>query len=193
MPHEFLVLISGSAQHHRIDLCQQLHTALSFNYQKPTLLRGLKMSSRFTIGFTGTRNGMTEHQRRNVFMSVAHILAHKDLVCAVHGDCEGADTDFHDINIVLKASVAEGRHTIKIRPCNHSSRAFNKGADITSPVKGPLDRNLDIISDCDVLIACPPTMEEIRRSGTWHTIRHARLAEKPIVIVWPDGALTREG
>lgn len=132
------------------------------------------------IGFTGTRSGMTPKQKE----VVVEIIKMKSPIFVVHGDCEGADTDFHNICLPL--------FPIRIRPCNHESRAWNEGASDMMEVKGPLERNKDIVRDATLLIATPPTHEEIKRSGTWHTIRHARKTNVPRVIVWPDGSLTIE-
>jgi hypothetical protein len=115
---------------------------------------------------------------------VAEIIKMKSPIFVVHGDCEGADTDFHNICLPL--------FPIRIRPCNHKSRAWNDGASDVMNVKSPLERNKDIVRDSNLLVAAPPTSEEIKRSGTWHTIRHARKMNVPKVIVWPDGSLTIE-
>lgn len=149
----------------------------------------------FTVGFTGTRSGMTAAQRETVDQFLLHLLDKRPpgKILAVHGDCEGADTNFHEACFAFRELYTRERLIIRIRPCSHSSRAWNKGADEVMPVKPPLDRNVDIAQDCSVLIATPPTFEEIRRSGTWHTIRQARKLGKPMCIVWPDGTFTREG
>jgi hypothetical protein len=54
----------------------------------------------------------------------------------------------------------------------------------------PLTRNQKIVTDCDVLIACPKAMQEEQRgSGTWMTIRYARKVEKRYVVIYPSGEL----
>lgn len=59
--------------------------------------------------------------------------------------------------------------------------------------KDYLDRNLDIVIECDKLIVLPSTMTEMQRSGTWYTYRRAVEMNKPRVIVWPNGTMTEEG
>lgn len=60
--------------------------------------------------------------------------------------------------------------------------------------KPPLVRDDDIAIDCDVLVACPAGTEaSLPRSGTWATIRRARKLSRKIIIIWPDGSVTREG
>src|SRR5262245_38799399 len=48
------------------------------------------------IGFTGTRHGMTPSQRLAV-TAVVHEVAHDSGFVAHHGDCVGADAEFHDL------------------------------------------------------------------------------------------------
>jgi hypothetical protein len=58
--------------------------------------------------------------------------------------------------------------------------------DLAAPMP-PLARDLLIVKSCDRLLACPGTMTEIIRSGTWATVRMARKAGRPITIVLPAG------
>lgn len=144
-----------------------------------------------TLGFTGTQEGMSDAQATaiEVWLSTGDLILNAKLrggVLAVHGDCVGADADFHRICLLCEPM------RIRIRPSNHPKRAWCKGADEVMPVRAPLDRNTDIVNDCDILIATPKTYEEELRSGTWATIRRARKAGKPIAIVWPDGKIKRE-
>ena len=72
----------------------------------------------------------------------------------------------------------------------------NLALDMSDEVRDPLpylERNRAIVDACDILIACPKGMQEEQRSGTWATVRYARRRDRPIVIVWPDGTVTREG
>lgn len=56
-----------------------------------------------------------------------------------------------------------------------------------------LKRNRVIVAEGDALIATPSGYKEIPRgSGTWATIRYAREAQLPRLIVWPDGTATEE-
>lgn len=47
----------------------------------------------------------------------------------------------------------------------------------------PLARNREIVAAVGLLIAAPDTAVEYLRSGTWATVRYARKAGKPIVIL----------
>jgi predicted Rossmann fold nucleotide-binding protein DprA/Smf involved in DNA uptake len=131
------------------------------------------------IGFTGTRKGMTQQQHRTVteLVSRASTATH-----VIHGDCIGADYNFH--NIAVKAGLS-----VVLRPCNLSNqRAYSEGAEKVYEPEKPIARNHKIVSECSGLIACPGKMTEEMRSGTWATIRYARQNSKRVVIVWPDGS-----
>lgn len=143
-----------------------------------------------TIGFTGTRQGMTHAQREKVRellcdLLEGHVAAD---VLAVHGDCVGADADFARIAIDLGLDVC-------IRPCTvEGLRAHTNGREIERP-KAPMQRNRDIVADATVMIACPfarVTSRRQEKGGTWATIGFTRRAKKPLHIVWPDGEVTRE-
>ncbi len=128
------------------------------------------------IGFTGTRKGMTEEQRD----SVKRYLNAQLPLCVNHGDCIGADTDFHNIALGLKIPIV-------IYPSNLTTRAWNKGfTDIKEP-KDALERNKDIVVDSDFMIATPRLFHEELRSGTWACIRFALRIKKSTYICWPDG------
>ena len=141
-----------------------------------------------TIGFTGTRNGMTSEQR----VVVEKILRRLKPEWVVHGDCIGADADFHDICIHLRPFF-EDRFKIRVRPCDiESQRAFCAEFDEMCDVKQPLDRNRDIVDDALLLIGTPGTKQEELRSGTWATIRNTRKMGKLLIVIWPDGTVDWE-
>jgi len=57
----------------------------------------------------------------------------------------------------------------------------------------PLTRNHDIVDCTELLIACPKSMKEELRSGTWATVRYARKLERPVIIIYPNGISSSEG
>ena len=129
------------------------------------------------IGFTGTQKGMTL-QQKDVFSKLLIKINANELH---HGDCIGADADAHDL------FTGE----IHIHPPDNSSkRAFKKG--IIYQEKSYLDRNKDIVNNCDILIATPKSETEELRSGTWSTIRYAKKIQKTIFIIYPNGQLIIE-
>jgi len=132
------------------------------------------------IGFTGTRNGMSEIQMRMVFQALNQ--AHPEEVH--HGACMGADKDFH--NIATSQLIPIVIHPGVDRQGKSPSRAVCNFYKEMKPEKFYLDRDKDIVDAVDYILACPKGKEEIR-SGTWATIRYARKKRKQLVIIYPDG------
>lgn len=134
------------------------------------------------LGMTGNRKGISAQAQERL----EQFLSTHDITEAHHGDCLGADTEFH---------VAVASHEISIvihPPTNPSMRAWNKGPQTTiGPAKDYLVRNRAIVRASDVLIAFPGTMHEVLRSGTWSTIRNARKLKKIVYIIYPDGTVER--
>jgi hypothetical protein len=132
-----------------------------------------------TVGFTGTRRGMSEEQ----CAVVSRLLAEHRPDEFHLGDCLGADAQAYDIATLLRL-VTVGHPPLRIE-----MRAWCKYTR-TLPPRPYLGRNEDIVDACTWLIAAPGEMFEERRSGTWHTIRYARAKNKAVATAWPDGTLT---
>jgi hypothetical protein len=131
------------------------------------------------IGFTGTREGMTDDQDRRLG---GIILKLKDVTEAHHGDCIGGDAEFHEICQFFKIPI------IIHPPTNDKLRAFCKGAARVEEPQPYLTRNIIIVNTCDLLLAAPKEDSEplpSRGQGTWSTIRYARKADCLLRIVWP--------
>jgi hypothetical protein len=124
------------------------------------------------VGFTGSQKGMTKPQQKTVkrFLKQKPSEAH-------HGLCIGSDEEFH--------ALARPRvDVICVHPCNiEEKRAKIDHWDMTQPVKPPLVRNKFMASQVEVLLATPKEDYEIRRSGTWATIRAALKLWKTVIIV----------
>jgi hypothetical protein len=136
------------------------------------------------IGFTGTRIGMTATQA----LAVRHELERLRPTEARHGDCVGADAQFH-------ALVREQDATTRIvvhPPDNPKLRAFCQG-DLELVPRDYQARNRDIVDAADVLLAAPRGGGETLRSGTWATIRRARVRGIPILICYPSGMVAADG
>lgn len=128
------------------------------------------------LGMTGNRGGISNFR----VTQIDKFLSENQVEEVHHGDCIGADTQFH------KCAQDMGIHIFIHPPINKSLRAFCKGATILKP-KPYLDRNRDIVDSTDFLIAFPSTENEIMRSGTWATIRYAKLQNKQILVILPSG------
>lgn len=122
--------------------------------------------------------------------SVRDIIAHKQFY-AHHGDCIGADAEFHAL-----ACLAPYCYGIILHPSTHHDRAFVQlryPRDCARDTIPPLERNKQIVDESTSMIATPQTAMMTQRSGTWSTIRYARSAGKPIAIVYPNGGISYEG
>ncbi len=138
------------------------------------------------IGFTGTRKGLTEKQRRVLTSQLRYALQSKNMPLSfLHGGCIGADEQAAMIAGNLGYDLIEFPSDLaymRTRLVSHETRS----------VKAPLARNDDIIEECDRLYACPKEMYEPnpgRGQGTWTTIRHARKANRRTIIIWPNGMI----
>lgn len=130
------------------------------------------------VGFTGTRQGMTSAQKEKV----ESLLDNFEVSEVHHGDCIGADAQFHIIASERQLNII-GHPALGVE----GARAFSSGfSNILNP-KPPLDRNRDIIAVSNILIATPKESREQRRSGTWATIRYAQAAGKTIYLISPNG------
>jgi hypothetical protein len=132
------------------------------------------------IGFTGTRKGMTDAQRK----TVAALLRQQEPEVAFHGDCVGADAEFHALCRALEPAPV-----INIRPgCERGDpRRAGCAGDVTATVRPFLQRNRDIVDACQMLIVAPGEDVEHKRSGTWSTYRYAKTVGRELVVVFPDG------
>lgn len=127
------------------------------------------------VGFSGTQFGMTVLQ----FEAVAEFISYNQhFNNAHHGDCVGADADFH--------SIVEDRWVIGHPPVKPNKRAFCNFDEVRRP-KDYLVRNKDIVNESDFMIIVPRGFEEELRSGTWSTARYAREKGVHGKIFWPDG------
>lgn len=132
------------------------------------------------VGFTGTRNGMTPEQKETVKYALTKWKSEEIEVIGLHGDCIGADVDFHFICREI------GLHVLK-RPSIWDSTVAGTDAERIALSKRPYERNRDIANQADRMIACPPNFEKIEHSGTWYTLEYASKLGKRVTIVFPDG------
>ena len=138
------------------------------------------------VGFTGTRKGMTFVQKRELAQVLDNYIRTSSNPKFLHGKCIGADEQ--------AATIAKNKQFITVAyPSDRTEQTSVFVSTIEMPLlKHPLERNKDIVRDCDILIACPNQSEEPtarRAGGTWWTIRWARAhyKDKLRIILWPDG------
>jgi hypothetical protein len=157
-----------------------------------------KIMKLLIIGFTGTSSGMTQAQRRKIQLIVDHLASVHDLnVEAHHGDCIGADAQFHDIMRNGRSNEYIIKHPgfFQKKPSDLSHRA-NCEADETRAPKTHFRRNRDIVHESEVMIAAPVAKPYPKKGGTAYTIDYAIEKKKKVMfIVFPDGSvdLYRDG
>ena len=133
------------------------------------------------IGFTGTQRGMTLAQAETLDRV---LLTIKDKIdSAHHGDCVGADKQFHD----LITAYGLNEKIVIHPPKNHKARAFCESPNIREG-KDYMVRNQDIVNDSEVVFATPIAYEASHpRSGTWATIRRSKNKGNTTIVIYPDG------
>lgn len=146
----------------------------------------------FVIGFSGTQVGMTEAQKNKFveeFCKIQDMFPDKKLEFH-HGDDEGSDSDADELVRFCSRSCEIHIHP----PVNENRRAFcnKRGPTVVHEAKKFLVRNNDIAYVCNMLIAIVKERYEMRRSGTWSTVRRARRYNKPIIFIYPDGNIRDE-
>lgn len=134
------------------------------------------------VGFTGTRLGMTTEQFeavRSLVLSIGPLIAH-------HGDCVGADAEFHEI--------CTGLATIEVHPGPIGDLSAGCRGHVRHDPQPHMKRNAAIVAVSQVMIAAPPVDEPQSRGGTWATIGMARRALRAcmlreLYVVGRDGQL----
>lgn len=150
------------------------------------------MSVDLTIGFTGTRQGMTAVQY-DAALTVMRRLCDGRRVEVHHGDCIGADDELHGIASELGCVVV-------VRPGINPPHlcAGCRGAIRHDP-ESNMTRNRYIVAAADLMLAAPSSRpiggvgNMQVRGGTFATIRMAIRASKPLLAIWPDGLVDAGG
>jgi len=132
------------------------------------------------IGFTGTRHGMTNVQKKEF----EKIINSKEIEEFHHGMCIGSDEQAHQI--IKNKNIKVIGH-----PPTYKKFIANCSCDITMKPFNYLHRNKNIVDDTDIIIATPDVKEKVR-SGTWSTVRYARKKGKRIYIIHKNGRVTIE-
>ncbi len=154
----------------------------------------------YILGFTGTRRGLTDAQLM-LLSSVVEVPPDR----VFHGgEIDGADLQFHDW--LIKRGV--NPRSIFVLPGDARQHAYwaerqrreyqaNRSRETigtfhllaTQPY---LKRNRVIANECHRLLAAPGEYAMQLRSGTWATVRYARAAGKPVMLILPDGTVKEE-
>lgn len=141
------------------------------------------MNGEIVYAFSGTRKGTTAQQLTRL-VDVFRVLQPDLITC---GCCDGADRDMHAL------AFDEGIPP-EFFPSNTEQMAWarkvRKLNERINPIEQPIARNRTMVNrGRRGLIACPGTLGEVRRSGTWATIRYAWNISRPTYLIYPDGRL----
>lgn len=121
------------------------------------------------VGFTGSRHGMSRRQATQLQWLLS-VLRHADL--KVHRPSEFHYGTHEDAELKADDEAAKLAASLGYEPIpHHAARG------------GELARNHIIVDAVNVLLAAPQTDAEEVRSGTWATVRYARAAVKPVVML----------
>jgi hypothetical protein len=133
--------------------------------------------ARLIVGFTGSRRGMTRHQREVVEQWLHENRPDE----AHHGLCVGSDEEFHWLCRDLGGVWIEGHP-----PTDPKLRAWLE-CDVLHPEKPYLDRDWDIVRAGGLLLATPRNRPW--KGGTWRTIGFAHQVKRRTILVRPDGVV----
>jgi hypothetical protein len=127
-------------------------------------------------GFTGTQKGMTDLQQQALLWLLEQRSGEFH-----HGMCIGADEQASAI-----ARYAGNYILVGHPPTNPNKMSTKSLTDKQQDPFAYMTRNEHIVAACDALIAAPYSAErDIPRSGTWATVRRARKAGKPVILLEP--------
>lgn len=137
------------------------------------------------VGFTGTRHGMRSLQHAELRRQLLNLYRDAGLTFH-HGDCVGADAEFHAI---IRRDL--GGWIVGHLPVDTTHRAYCDFDETREPLKH-IKRNAEIVKASSIVFATPYEMEQQEHGGTWRTIGMARKAKRELVIIFPDGSVKEE-
>lgn len=132
------------------------------------------------VGFTGTRNGMSDRQKEHLRKFLENFASEFH-----HGDCVGADEEAHLIALEVKIPkivIHPPAQRVLAAGCTFKYGHAESQVVLLSPAPY-IVRNHNIVEATQGLVAAPQTMQEQVRSGTWATVRHARKMHKFVHIL----------
>jgi len=137
-----------------------------------------------TLGFTGTREGMTLRQ----LAAADRALRDTPIGRILHGGCRGADAEIDHCAALLGIP----RHCY---PGPHGMAELDRSGDLKIlDARDYHARNRVIVQRSSLLLVAPkqstyPAPRLRKAGGTWWTARYAASTGRRAVIVWPDGQI----
>lgn len=136
------------------------------------------------VGFTGSSRPLPQVQVASVREVLSYLMT-SGYQWLHHGDCVNGDTEAHMI------AVALGMSTWGHPPDIGAKRAYC-ACNMLEPELPYLTRNHALVRATVALVAAPGQPCQVARSGTWATVRYARKLARPLYLVLPSGAVSRE-
>lgn len=133
------------------------------------------------IGITGTRSGMTEHQRKRLKSFFVDIREEFNNTELHHGDCVGVDVE------VAEIADEYGFTTISHPPTKDDLRAHHYSDETREPFSY-FKRNRNIVDEAEILFVIPYQDEWQNHGGTWYTHDYGIKTKTATVIIFPDGS-----
>lgn len=134
------------------------------------------MNNIVRVGFTGTQRGMGNSQLQAVTYVIRALMLGQHVEFH-HGDCIGADEQFHQL------VRAQGLAKIVVHPPTNNSKRAWCVADVVRDPLPYLERDHRMVVETSILVAAPYQDDEVLRSGTWATIRYARNLNRPVLLL----------
>jgi hypothetical protein len=144
----------------------------------------MMLLAEFHVGITGTRNGINDIQKENVYRFLKGLSIHYYYRYLHHGDCIGADVQ------VAEMAYQRGFTIVCHPPEIKDLRGYFK-SDIYEKPKSYFARNRDIVNKSDILLVLPYENEHQPTGGTWYTFDYAKKQNKKICIFYPNGTTER--
>jgi hypothetical protein len=129
------------------------------------------------IGFTGTRLGMNETQKKHVTNTLIELKPSE----VHHVMCKGADIDFHNlVRKFLPDCKIHGHPGYSAK--NKSNETVHVEVDVLHKKDIYFSRNRTIVNVSNLLIGTPYT-EKHTSGGTWYTIDYADRKGSSLIII----------
>jgi hypothetical protein len=142
------------------------------------------------IGFTGTREKLTDAQLGWLYTTLETGKADGTITELHHGACQGADLAAHQaaLDVELKVHVWP-----PVNPRYVAPECLTPHPLVTVHHAMPyLNRDREIVRATYGLIALPKHDEQPSRElwgGTWYTVDFAERMNKPVIICYPKGVV----
>jgi predicted Rossmann fold nucleotide-binding protein DprA/Smf involved in DNA uptake len=148
----------------------------------------MRREKHLIVGFSGTAGEMTRPQRAALTAFFINRVVEKDSI-VFHGGCVGVDQYVHSLCLkhgVLVEVFPSVKHDHWFVPAGSYSWGRVHEAML------PLERNHVIAEVPARLVAVPETETMVLRSGTWATVRYALKANRPVILILPNGSIRME-